>query len=86
MDKNATFLEAFKEADDLFDAGMYRKAISKFETALTAAPDEESMIDARFLIIDCYERLEQVSLAELVGWVEELTIFVFSASEGVALL
>ena len=67
MDKSATFYEVCKDGRDLFSAGMYRKAVSNFETALTAAPDEESMIDALFLIIGCYERLEEVSLAELVG-------------------
>ena len=67
MDKSATFLKAFKEASDFFDAGLYRKAISKFKTALTAAQDEESIIGVRFCIINCHERLEQVSLAELIG-------------------
>jgi hypothetical protein len=67
MDKSATFLKAFKDARDLFSAGMYHKALSKFETALTVAQDEKNMIDARFSIIDCYERLVEVSGAELVG-------------------
>ena len=67
MDKSATFLKAFKEADNLFDVGVYRKAISKFKTALTAAQDEEIIIGVRFCIINCHERLEEVSLAELIG-------------------
>ena len=66
MDKSATFSEALKEAMDLFDVGVYREALSKFETALTAAPDERSIIAARSWIIICYERLKEVSLAELV--------------------
>ena len=67
MDKSATFLKVFKEADGLFSAGVYRKSLSKFETALTAAPDQESIIGVRLWIINCHERLEQVSLAELFG-------------------
>ena len=67
MDKSATFSEAFKEGRDLFKEGMYRKALLKFETALTVAQNEESIIDARFWIINCYQRLEEVSFAELVG-------------------
>ena len=65
MDKSATFSEAFMEADGLFKEGMYRKALSKFETSLMAAQDEDSIIDARFWIITCHARLEQVSIAEL---------------------
>ena len=67
MDKSATFSEACKDGRDLFDAGMYRKALSKFETALTAAQDDESIIRVRLWIINCYERLKEVSLAERVG-------------------
>ena len=63
MDKSATFSEALKEARDLFLEGMYRKALSKFETALTAAQDEQSIIAARTLIILCHTYLEEVSLA-----------------------
>ena len=66
MEKSAPFSEAFKGAD-LYKEGMYRKALSKFETALTAAPDEESIIGVRLWIISCHERLEQVSLAEYSG-------------------
>ena len=77
MDKSVTFSETFKGARDLFEEGMYRKALSKFETALTAAPDEESIIRVRFCIIVCHARLQQVSLAELFGWEEELTVFCF---------
>jgi hypothetical protein len=65
MDKSAPFLKAFEEASDLFDAGMYRKALSRLETALTAAPDDKSIIDVRFWIVNCHERLREVSLAEL---------------------
>ena len=67
MDKSAPFLKAFKGAMDLFKEGVYRKALLKFETSLTVAQDEESIIDARFWITNCYVRLQQVSLAELVG-------------------
>jgi Tfp pilus assembly protein PilF len=69
MDKSAPFLKAFKEAMGFFDEGVYRKALSKFETALTAAPDEKSAIAARSWVIACHGRLEQVSLAELFGLV-----------------
>ena len=65
MDKSATFSETFKEASDLFDAGMYRKALSKFEMAFTVAQNDESIIRVRLWIINCYERLKEVSLAEL---------------------
>ena len=65
MNESAAFSEASKRATVLFDGGMYRKAISKYETALTAAQDEDSIIDVRLWIINCYERLEEVSLAEL---------------------
>ena len=67
MDKSATFSEAFKGARDLYKKSLYRKAISKFETAITAAQDEKSIIVARFRITDCYMQLNEVSLAELVG-------------------
>ena len=67
MDKSATFSEASKRAAVLFDDGMYRKAILKFETALTVAQNEESIIHARLCVINCYQRLEEVSFAELVG-------------------
>ena len=67
MDKSAIFSETFKDARDLFKEGMYRKAISKFEMAFTVAPDEESMIDARFWIVNCHAWLKEVSGAELVG-------------------
>ena len=65
MNKSAIFSEAYKKATDLFDAGMYRKALSKFETALTAAQDDDSIIDARLCVIDCYQRVEGVSIAQL---------------------
>ena len=65
MDKSASFSKAIKEADDLFEKGLYRKALSKFETALTAAPDEESIIGVRSRIINCYARLQEVSLVEI---------------------
>ena len=67
MDKSAPFLKAFKEAMGFFDEGVYRKALSKFETALTVAQNEESIISVRLWIIRCHERLEQVSLPDLVG-------------------
>ena len=67
MDKSANFSKAYKEARGFFDEGMYRKALSKFETALTAAPDEKNIIAVRSWIINCHGRLEQVSLAELIG-------------------
>ena len=67
MDKSAPFLKAFKRAMDLFKEGVYRKALSKFETALTVAQNEESIIGVRLWVIRCHERLEQVSLSDLVG-------------------
>ena len=67
MDKSATFSEMFKEATALFEKGLYRKALPKFEMALTATQDEKSMIDARFWIISCNQRLREVRLAEYSG-------------------
>ena len=67
MDKSATFSETFKEATALFEKSLYPKALSKFETALTATQHEKNMIDARLWIIYCHGRLNEVSVAELVG-------------------
>ena len=78
MDKSATFSEASKEASDLFQKGLYRKALSKFETALTAAQDEESIFAVRSWIINCYARLEEVSFSELVGLGRRADDFLFS--------
>ena len=87
MDKSATFSGVLKDATALFDAATYRKALLKFETALTVAQNEESIIHARLCVINCYQRLEEVSFAELVGLGrEDLTNFVLSASGGFASL
>ena len=67
MNKSATFSVAFKKARDLFKEGMYRKAISKFETALTVAQDDRGIIDVRTFVINSYTRLEEVSFSEPVG-------------------
>ena len=67
MEKSASFWEAYEEAKVWLKEGLYRKALSKFETALTAAQDEESIVVVRYWITNCYQRLEEVSLSELVG-------------------
>ena len=86
MDKSATFSEVCKKASDLFGAGMYRKALSKFETALTAAQGEEVIVDVHFWIIQCRAYLKEVSGAALAGLGRRLTFFVLSASGGFTLL
>ena len=75
MDDSESFLEACKDARDLFDGGMYRKAPSKLISTLTAAPDERSIVDVSLWAIRCHEWLEEVSGTELIRlYRKELTI------------
>ena len=75
MDDSESFSEACKDARDLFDAGMYRKAPSKLKSTLTASPDERSIVDVSLWAIRCHEWLEEVSGTELIRlYRKELTI------------
>jgi hypothetical protein len=70
MDKDSNnFDTILKLGDASFDAGMYRDALPKFETALTALQklghDEKKTFAIHRRIIACHERLLEVSIAEL---------------------
>ena len=66
MDKDSdNWFSTFEQGDALLNGGMYREAISKFKTALTAqqkvAKDEKNIVVIRQCIIRCHGRLEEVS-------------------------
>ena len=66
MDQGSdNWFSTFEQGDALLDGGMYRKAISKFEAALTArqkiGDDKESVVAIHRRIIACHGRLEEVS-------------------------
>ena len=70
MDKASdNWISTFKQGDALLNGGMYRKALSKFETALTALQKignaEKNVFAIQQRIIACHEGLEEVSIAEL---------------------
>ena len=69
MDKGPDqWISTFKQADALLNGGMYRKAISKFKSALTALQKieklgnaKENVVAIHRRIIVCHELLEEVS-------------------------
>ena len=65
MDKESEDLEALsKEAIDLFEIGMYRKALPKFKSAVTMAEkagDDRSATELCTCLIACHGRLHEVS-------------------------
>ena len=65
MDKGSDDLAAVKkEADALYNAGMYRKALPKFKSALAMAEkagDEQAATALYTSVITCHDRLEEVS-------------------------
>ena len=70
MDKDSDhWISTSKQGDALLNGGMYRKAISKFKSALTALQkighDEKNVFAIQQRIISCHEGLEEVSIAEL---------------------
>ena len=70
MDKDSdNWISTFEQGDASFDGGMYRDALPKFKTALTALQkighDEKNVFAIQQRIISCHEGLEEVSIAEL---------------------
>ena len=68
MDKGSDdCLVVRKEATALFNAGMYRKALPKFKSAVAMAEkagDERNVVDLYGWIIACHDRLKEVSAVE----------------------
>ena len=83
MDKGSDDLTAVStEAMALFDAGNYRKALPKFESALAMAEkagDERAAVELYSWVITCHGRLDQVSVVECERIIEKLKFFVLSA-------
>ena len=75
MDKDSdNWFSTFEQGDASFKGGMYRDALPKFETALTALAAlqkignaKENVVTIHRRIIACHEGLREVSIAELVG-------------------
>ena len=80
MDKGSdNWVAIFKEGEALFNRGMFRDALSKFKRALTYPQNPENAVNLRIWIIDCHDRLQEVSSVYIVLWQErcdnELTAF-----------
>ena len=77
MDKGSDDLDVlFNEAMALHNAGVYRKALPKFKSALAMAEkagDEQAAVGLYEWVIACHDRLGQVSGVDCESITEKLT-------------